>query len=84
MLAPPVISTGRSRLSSSGDQKTDSTLFLWLLRFAKLNDERFYAGEFLLEAVRKIVRSVLEEDDEAKRKEDKKGQPKEATKQRHH
>ena len=63
--------------------ETDATLFLGLFRFGCLLHKRFYPFEFLLESAREIVGPVLKEDDEAKRKEDKKGQPKQATQQRH-
>ena len=63
--------------------ETDTTLFLGLFRFRCLLHKRFYPFEFLLESACEIVGPVLKEDDEAKRKEDKQGQPKQAAKQRH-
>jgi hypothetical protein len=63
--------------------ETDATLFLGLFRFGCLLHKRFYPLEFLLESAREIVGPVLKQDDEAKRKEDKQGQPKQAAKQRH-
>jgi hypothetical protein len=48
-----------------------------------LNDERFYTRSFLLEPVHEVMRAILEEDDEAKGKENKKYEPKESAYQRH-
>jgi HD-like signal output (HDOD) protein len=54
------------------------------LRFVRLfHDERFHAGELLLEPIGKIVRSVLEKYDEAKGKKQEQNEPKEAAQQRH-
>jgi hypothetical protein len=65
-------------------RQSPAALFLRLLGFVRLlNDERFYTRSFLLEPVREVMRAVLEEDDEAKGKEDKKYEPKESAYQRH-
>jgi hypothetical protein len=54
-------------------------LFLRLWGFARLlQDERFYTRSFLLEPVHEVMRTVLEEDDEAKGEENKKYEPKES------
>jgi hypothetical protein len=59
-------------------------LFLRLFDFVRLlEDKCLNPRGFLLEPICEIVRAVLEEDDEAKGKENKEGQPKEAAKQRH-
>jgi hypothetical protein len=65
-------------------RQSPAALFLRLLGFVRLlNDERFYTRSFLLEPVHEVVRAVLEEDDEAKGKENKKYEPKESAYQRH-
>jgi hypothetical protein len=48
-----------------------------------LNDEGFHTRSFRLEAVHEVMRAVLEENDEAKGKENKKYEPKESAYQRH-
>jgi hypothetical protein len=59
-------------------------LFLRLLRFfSLLNHEGFNPRELLLKSVRKVRRPVFEKHDEAKREEDKKGEPKQPAQQSH-
>jgi hypothetical protein len=84
MHTPPDTSTIKSRLSLWNKRQQPCELLLWLFRFARLfNDKRFYAGGFLLESIREIVRAVLEEHDEAKCEENKKCEPKKPAQQRH-
>jgi hypothetical protein len=53
-------------------------LFLWLLRFfGLLNDKRFDARELFLKSFREIRSPIFEKDDEAKGEEYKKCQPEE-------
>ena len=60
--------------SSSSNSEALLLRFLCLARF--LHDKRLYAGKLLLEAVRKIMWSVLEKDDEAKSQNDEEDEPK--------
>jgi hypothetical protein len=63
---------------------TACELLLRLFRFARLfNDKCFYPRGFFLESIREIVHPVLEEHDEAKCEENKKGEPKKSAQQRH-
>ena len=80
----PGTSTTPSKWSSWIDSLTPADLFLRLLGFARLlNDEGFHTRSFRLEAVHEVMRAVLEENDEAKGKENKKYEPKESAYQRH-
>lgn len=59
-------------------------LFLRLLGFfSLLNHERLNPSELCLKSVRKVRRPVFEENDEAKREEDKKSEPKQPAQQSH-
>jgi hypothetical protein len=51
--------------------------------FGLLNHERLNSRELRSKSVRKVRRPVFEKDDEAKREEDKKGEPKQSAQQSH-
>jgi hypothetical protein len=77
--------TKKSYRKSGGTRPhSKSLLFLGLLRFVRLfHDERFHALEFLLEAIGKIVRSILEKHNEAEREKKEQNEPEEAAQKCH-
>jgi hypothetical protein len=73
-----------SKSSSSSKIASVPALFLRLLRFFRLlNNKRFDARKLFLKSLREISGPIFEKDDEAKGEKDKKCEPEQAAQQSH-